>query len=390
MLKQAQQLGPWLSQIRRELHAHPELGYQEVQTSALVCRELDSIGLNSRRNVARTGVIAEITRGAGRCIALRADMDALPIQEATGLPFASQVPGVMHACGHDAHTAMLLGAARLLSETEFRGSVRLLFQPSEEDNVNDPDGWSGAQRMLREGALEGVSAAIGLHQVPMLPLGTISLREGAVLAAADRFEIVVHGRPSHAGVNPEAGIDAVVIAAELVGLLQTIVSRQVSPTAQAVVSIGTISGGSAYNIVADRVVLAGTTRALDDAVYRQNLARIRSICDNLAHMYETRIDFELQHSVPVTRNDADVTAAARRAAASIFPEAGILRVPPMLGGEDFAYIGAQVPACFALLGTQDPEGAPSSLHHPQMVLDERALPLGAAFLAASALELLGG
>lgn len=388
MLDKARALRPWLTQLRREIHAHPELGYHEEATAALVCNELDQLSIPFRRGIAKTGVVARIDKGAGPCIALRADMDALPIQEATGLPFASQTPGVMHACGHDAHTAMLLGAARLLDEADFSGSVRLLFQPSEEDNAGDAKGWSGARRMLAEGVLDGVTAAIGLHQVPMLPLGTISLREGAILAAADRFEIVVHGRAAHAGVNPEAGIDAVVIAAELVGLLQTIVSRRVSPNDQAVVSIGTISGGNAYNIIADRVTLAGTTRALNDDIYKTNIERIRQTCNHLAQLHQTRIEFNLQHRVPVTCNDPGVTAAARRAAARIFPEEGLLQVPPRLGGEDFAYFGTRVPACFALLGTQNPDGPPTSLHTPQMVLDERALPLGAAFLAETALELM--
>ncbi len=388
MLSRAEAIAPDIIATRRELHRFPELGYREEKTARLVSEQLDKLGIRFRTGVARTGVVAEIGNGDGKMVALRADMDALPITEATGLPFSSEIPGVMHACGHDAHTAMLLGAARLLRETAFRGTVRLLFQPSEEDNAGDPEGHSGARRMLLEGALEGVDCALGLHQAPMLPTGTISLREGTILAAADHFEIVIHGRAAHAGVNPEAGTDAVVIAAELIGHLQTIVSRRVGPNDQAVVSVGTINGGSSYNIIADRVSLTGTTRALDDRIYCDNIEQIRRICSSLAQMHDTRIDFDIRHAVPVTSNHPEVTASARRTAAKIFPAAGIIAVPPLLGGEDFAYIAAEIPSCFALLGTLKPGQPPFSLHHPKMVLDEAALPLGTAFLAQAALDLL--
>ncbi|HEX9776590.1 MAG TPA: M20 family metallopeptidase [Geopsychrobacteraceae bacterium] len=390
MLAKARNIAAEIVAIRRQLHRFPELGYQEEKTSELIRGHLDRLGIACRTGIARTGVVAELARGPGKTVALRADIDALPITEQTGLPFASEHPGLMHACGHDAHTAMLLGAARLLRDESFSGTIRLLFQPSEENNLGDPDGYSGAKRMLVEGALQGVDYALALHQLPMLPTGSISLREGPVLAAADRFEIVVHGRSAHAGVNPEQGVDAIVIAAELVGLLQTIVSRNVAAGDQAVVSIGSIAGGSSYNIVADKVVLSGTTRALDNQVYRNNLSRIRTICTHLAQMHETAIDFNLQHAVPVTVNSELVTAQVRTSAEKIFTRAGILSIPPMLGGEDFSYIAAEIPSCFALLGTQPPQGQPTSLHHPLMLIDEEALPLGSAFLAQAALDLLAG
>jgi N-acetylcysteine deacetylase len=388
MRSKAEAIAHDLIAIRRELHRQPELGYQEVKTAQLVCKQLAQLGINYQSGVAKTGVIAELRKGSGKTVALRADMDALPITEATGFPFSSENPGVMHACGHDAHIAMLLGAVRLLQNEDFQGTVRFLFQPSEEDNAGDPDGYSGAKRMLMEGALKGVDVALGLHQAPMLPTGIISLREGAVLAAADHFEIVVQGRSAHAGVNPEEGIDAIVIASELVGHLQTIVSRKVSPNDQAVISIGTIKGGSNYNIIADRATLGGTTRALNDQIYNNNIERIRTICRSLEQMHGAKIDFRLLHAVPVTMNHPEVTAAARISAAKIFPQKGILAIPPLLGGEDFAYIAAEIPACFAILGTQAPGDPPSSLHHPQMRLDEAALPLGSAFLAQAALDLL--
>lgn len=388
MLSKVSDIAEEIIRIRRDLHRHPELGYREQRTSKRIVEELEKLGIHCGDPVARTGVVAEIRRGDGPTVALRADMDALPIIEETGLPFASENLGLMHACGHDTHVAMLIGAAMLLARESFEGTVRLIFQPSEENNQGDPDGYSGAKRMLIENAYEGVDAALALHQAPMLPTGSISLSDGVVLAAADRIRIEIRGRSAHAGVNPESGIDAVVIAAELITLLQTVISRNTAPGDQAVVSIGTIEGGANYNVVADRVVLSGTTRALNDRVYHHTIARIRSICTALAQMHDARIDFQVEHAVPVTRNDSKINALARKSAASIFDPAGVICAAPMMGGEDFGFVAAQIPSCFAFLGTCPPGAEPTSLHHPLMHVDEDALPLGAAFLAQTALDLL--
>jgi len=388
MLKKAQAIAPRIVELRRELHRMPELGYQERRTAEIIQNELESLGIAFRGGVARTGVVAEMGRGEGPLVALRADMDALPILEQTGLPFASENPGLMHACGHDAHMAMLLGAARLLRDFDLPGRVRLVFQPSEENNLGDEQGYSGAKRMLEEGVFEDVEAALGLHQAPMLPTGSISLGTGAVLAAADRIRIEVLGKAAHAGVNPEQGVDALLIAGELVCLLQPLISRGVGPGEQAVISIGTIEGGSTYNVVADRVLLTGTTRALDDAVYQRNIRRIAGVCEHLGAMRGAEIRFAVEHAVPVTRNDQAITAVARESASRIFPKGGVLAVPPLMGGEDFAFVAARIPSCFGFLGTRPSGRPPGSLHHPGMILDEAALPLGAAFLARGALDLL--
>ncbi|WP_455366375.1 M20 metallopeptidase family protein [Kaarinaea lacus] len=388
MLDRAHTIKDFIVNTRREIHQHPELGYQETNTAKLVAHQLDELGVPYQTGFARTGVIAELRQGEGPCVLVRADMDALPIQEATGLDFQSKTEGVMHACGHDTHTAMLLGAVKLLKDQPFKGALRFLFQPAEENNYDDPDGFSGAQRMIVEGALEGVDAAIGLHQIPTMPTGEIAITDGSVMAAADFFEIIITGKSAHAGVSPEAGIDAVVIAAELVMSLQTIVSRHVGPKDTAVVSVSTIEGGNAANIVADRVRLTGTIRALNEDTHHKILQLIQTRCDAFATMHNTTIDFKIFYSVPVTVNDSEVSRVAREAARKLFGAQYVHDDVTIMGGEDFAYIAQQVPSCFALLGTRVDKGEAHPLHSPKMVINEDALPMGAAYLAQAALDLL--
>ncbi|WP_455221184.1 M20 metallopeptidase family protein [Kaarinaea lacus] len=388
MLDKAHTIKDFIVNIRREIHRHPELGYQEINTAKLITRELDAIGIPYQTGFAKTGVIAELKQGSGATVLVRADMDALPIQENTGLEFQSKNEGVMHACGHDTHTAMLLGAVRMLKKQSFNGTLRFLFQPAEENNYDDPDGFSGAQRMIVEGALQGVDAAIGLHQIPTMPTGEIAITSGAVMAAADFFEIVITGKSAHAGVSPEAGIDAVVIAAELIMSLQTIVSRHVGPKDTAVVSVSTIEGGNAANIVADRVRLTGTIRALNEHTHQKLLQLIRARCDAFADMHNTTIDFKLFYSVPVTVNDSEISRVARASAQKIFGAQYVQDDVTIMGGEDFAYIAQQVPSCFALLGTKIVEGEAHPLHSPKMLINEDALPMGAAYLAQAAMDLL--
>lgn len=388
MLDQAHAIKEFIINTRREIHRYPELGYQELKTAKLVAQQLDAMDVAYQTGFAKTGIIAELKQGNGPCVLVRADMDALPIQENTGLEFQSKTEGVMHACGHDTHTAMLLGAVRLLKDQTFNGTLRFLFQPAEENNYDDPDGFSGAQRMIAEGALEGVDAAIGLHQIPTMSTGEIAVTTGSVMAAADFFEIIITGKSAHAGVSPEAGIDAVVIAAELVMSLQTIVSRHVSPKDTAVVSVSTIEGGNAANIVADRVRLTGTIRALNEDTHQKILHLIQVRCDAYAAMHNTNIDFKIFYSVPVTVNDSEVSRVARASAQKIFGAQYVNDDVTIMGGEDFAYIAQQVPSCFALLGTKVTEGEAHPLHSPKMVINEDALPMGAAYLAQTALDLL--
>ena len=376
MLNKAQSIKDFILNARRDIHRQPELGYQEVGTAKYVASHLDAMDVSYKTGFAKTGIVAEITKGNGPIVLLRADMDALPIQEDTGLDFQSKTPGVMHACGHDTHTAMLLGAINILKDESFSGTLRFLFQPAEEGNYDDPDGFSGAQRMIVEGVIDDVDAAIGLHQIPTMESGTIAIITGSVMAAADFFEITITGKSAHAGVSPEAGIDAVVISAELIMSLQTIVSRHVSPK------------DTAANIVAEKVWLTGTIRALNEATREKVLDLIQIRCDSFAKMYNTTIDLKFYYSVPVTVNNAEVSQIARNSAGKIFGEKKVLHDVSIMGGEDFAYIAQKVPSCFALLGTRITDGDVHPLHSPKMVINEEALPMGAAYLAQTALDLL--
>lgn len=388
MLNKAQAIKSYIVDIRRTIHRHPELGYQEFNTAKLVAEQLNALGVSFQSGLAKTGVVAELARGPGPTILVRADMDALPIQEHSGVDFQSAIPGVMHACGHDTHTAMLLGAIKLLSNETFNGTLRFLFQPAEEGNYDDPNGFSGAQRMIAEGVLNGIDAAIGLHQMPTMPTGTIAITTGSVMAAADFFEITIIGKSTHAGVSPEAGIDAVVIAAELILSLQTIVSRQIKASDTAVVSVSTIEGGSAANVLADKVRLTGTIRALNEATHQKIIKLIKSRCDAFAELNNTNIDIHFYYSVPVTINAAKISQVATDSAASIFGAQNVVADVSIMGGEDFGYIAQKVPSCFALLGTQIITGEVHPLHSPKMIINEDALPLGTAYLAQTALDLL--
>ncbi len=388
MLEKAQSIKDYIIKARRDIHQHPELGYQEVATSNYVADRLEELGVTYKTGVARTGIIAEIKKGEGPTVLLRADMDALPIQENTGLAFASKIPGVMHACGHDTHTAMLLGAINLLRDASFNGTLRFLFQPAEEGNYDDPDGFSGAQRVILEGALDDVDAAIGLHQIPTMATGTIAITPGSVLAAADFFKIVVNGRSTHAGVSPEKGIDAVVIASELILSMQTIVSRKVNPKDTAVVSVCTIEGGSAANIIAEKVCLTGTIRSLKESTRATIVALMQARCDAFAAMHNTSIDLHFYYSVPVTVNDETISRITTGVANKLIGPENVLNDVTIMGGEDFAYIAQRVPSCFALLGTRVAEGEAHPLHSPKMLINEQALPLGSAYLAQAALELV--
>lgn len=384
------QLTDRLIDIRRQIHAQPELGYEEEHTSGLVRQELDLLGIDYVSNIAGTGVIASLTRGNGPCVAIRADMDALPMQEETGLPFASKVSGKMHACGHDLHTTMLIGAAALLKQTDFQGTIKLLFQPSEEGPSTDPEKKSGARRFVEAGHLDDVQAALGLHVDPSLPVGQISYAIGAALACTGFFTIEVKGRAAHAGASPQLGIDAVVIASQLVQAAQTIVSRHTPPMETAVLSFTRINGGVAPNVIADRVVLEGTIRALNLDVYEEVIGRLRKLGEGLGLIHQTDIIFDLYFSIPSVLNNGEVHGKLQRSLHSVFGQQNALEKVPLLAGEDFCYYSRKVPSMFYLLGAQDPTSPGYYLHHPKVIFNEQCLPLGASFLARGAVELLEG
>lgn len=373
---------------RRSLHEIPELGFEEFKTSEFIKNTLTNMGLDFYTQVAKTGVCLSLTKGSGPVVLLRADMDGLPIEEQTELSFASKHPGRMHACGHDAHVAMLLGATQILKDEFFQGTVKIFFQPSEEGTYGDKDGLSGAGRAIKDGILKDVDSAIAVHQVPNIPCGYIAVDEGPVMAAADLFEIEVIGKAAHAGASPESGIDAIIIASELVNSLQNIVSRQTRAQDTLVISISTFNSGHAPNIVADRAILTGTIRALNEQVHDNAIRLIDQKCNSLASMYDTEIKFKLTHCLPVTRNSKKVTDIVSSSAEKIFGSDNVLRNVVTMGGEDFGIMSQSVPSCFALLGTKPSTEPVYSLHNNKMTINESALYLGTAYLAQSALDLL--
>jgi len=383
ILKKAEALAPRLGQIRRTIHRHPEFGFEEFETSKLVCSVLDGLGVPYRSGVAHTGVIAEIGQGKP-VIALRADMDALPITERTGLPFASEVPGMMHACGHDAHTAALLGAAMLLKDTALPdGTVRLLFQPAEE--TADDDGKSGADRMVEAGAMNTVDAVVALHNIVDQPPGTILVSPGPILAATDMFEIVIHGRASH-GAYPHRGVDAIVLAAQVINAIQSIVARRIDPMEAGVVTVGTVCGGRKANIIADRVELTGTLRSFDAGVHQKILKGLQEAC-GLAKWQGGDYELTLRKGHPATVNDPEMTELVRRVALGLGFQVGEEKPSPV--SEDFSLFSSLAPGVYFLVGAALDDGRPMRhAHNAQFDLDERFLSIGAAMYAETARQYL--
>ncbi|ABG03158.1 Peptidase M20D, amidohydrolase [Rubrobacter xylanophilus DSM 9941] len=367
--------------LRREIHREPELGFDTARTAAKVVASLEGLPLEVREGVAENGVVADL-RGAtdGPVVGLRADMDALPIREETGLPFASEVEGRMHACGHDGHTSMLVGAAHLLSGMRERveGTVRFLFQPAEE-------GGGGGRVMVEEGALEGVEAVFALHLWPGLPFGVASTAGGPTMAAADAFELTVRGRGGH-GAMPHLTADAVVAASHIVAALQTLVSRETDPTEPAVLTVGQLEAGSAFNIIPETARLTGTVRTVDEKLRRVMPRRIEELAKGVARAMRADASLEYAFSYPVTRNDPREAGFALEVAAGLFGEEGAVEASrPSMAAEDFAFMLEAVPGAYIWLGVGDVPG----LHTPRFSFDERVLPRGAALLAALALARLG-
>ncbi|MEN5117714.1 M20 family metallopeptidase [Luteimonas sp. TWI662] len=391
---------------RRDIHQHPELGNRETRTAAKVAEHLRSLGLDPKTGIAHTGVTAVLKGGRpGPRIALRADMDALPVTERTGLPFAStataeyrgQTTGVMHACGHDAHTAILMGVAQALvaMRDELPGEVLFVFQPAEEGPPEGEDG--GASMMLAEGLFRDFrpDAVFGLHVFSTLQAGQIGVRGGPLMAASDRFSIDVIGRQTH-GSRPWGGIDPIVAAADLIGTAQTIVSRRTNiSTLPAVVSFGAIDGGIRYNIIPDKVELVGTIRTFDEDVRKAIFADLQNVATHVAAAHgatvQTRIPAE--DGNPVTANDPALTARLLPSLQAVAGADNVVDPSLTMGAEDFSYYAREVPGLFFFVGAtpkgQDPMRAPSN-HSPEFDLDESALDLGLRALLQVSLDYLHG
>ncbi len=379
-----------MTEWRRDLHRHPELALQETRTSAVVQQRLRSFGVDEvHAGLAGTGVVGVIRGahpardGAAPAIGLRADMDALPIHEETGAEWASQTPGVMHACGHDGHTTMLLGAARYLAETRnFAGTVYVIFQPAEENH-------GGGQMMVQQGLFEQfpMRQVYGLHNWPAVPAGVFQWRDGPIMAAVANIEITVTGRGAH-GAQPHTGIDPVVVSAAIVQALQSIVARNVEPAQSGVVTIGSIQGGHIYNVIPETVRMLGTARWFDPAVGDILESRLRRLATSIAEGFGAQADVLFDRTYPATVNDPDAMALARRAAEAVQGAAGVEHMErPTMGGEDFSFMLNAKQGAYIMLGAGRGAGD-AMVHHPKYDFNDAILPVGASYWATLAEQLL--
>jgi amidohydrolase len=384
ILAAAQDLLPWMIEIRRDLHQHPELGLEEHRTNAKVRSLLDEMGIEYVDGLGGTGVLGLIRGdGEGRVVALRADMDALPIQDDKEVVYASKIPGKMHACGHDVHTTVLLGAARLLvkEKASLPGTIKLLFQPAEETV-------GGAKLLIEAGALENprVDAIFGLHVDPTLETGTVGLHFGQRNASSDNLEIIVHGKAAH-GAYPYEGVDAIVSAAQVISSLQTIVSRNVDAQEAAVVSLGTIKGGTQANIVADRVELVGTVRCASQATRQMVLQRIKEMAEAVALGLGARAEVRIEPSYDPVVNDDSMLEIVRESAESLLGDDNVvIFTKPNMGVEDFGYYLSEVPGAFYSLGVRnEADGIVHSVHHGLFDVDESSMAIGVTLQVLNAL-----
>jgi amidohydrolase len=363
--------------LRRDFHMYPELGFEERRTSEKVRKYLENLGIKTRK-MAKTGVVGYLDNGGDKTIAIRADMDALPIQEENDVPYASKIPGKMHACGHDAHTAMLLVSAKILSQMKFDGNIRFIFQPAEE-------GFNGARKMIEEGALEDVDYIFGLHVWANLPTGVMAITPGPVLANVDSFKISIRGVGGH-GASPHQTKDPIVATAQIISSLQSIVARNVDPMKMAVVTVGKIVGGTAFNIIPEEVRMEGTVRTYDDDIHTMVERRLKEITKNIARAYGCKARITYRHMNYATVNDETLTKIGKKIASEFMEVVDDLRD---MGGEDFSEYARRVPGLFAFLGVRNEEKGIIHPHHsPRFDIDDDALIYGVAFEVKMALKLL--
>ena len=378
-LAEAKAIAPYLEEVYTHLHRHPELGRQEYETQAFILKELEKMGIEAQK-IADTGVLGIIRGGKpGKTVAFRADMDALPIEETADVPYKSQNPGVMHACGHDSHVTILLGLAKIMStkKDELSGNIKLFFQPDEE-------GRGGAKRMIEEGCMENphVDGVFYSHCSPGRPTGAISSRFGSVNAASNTFTVTFRGKGSH-GASPHTGTDVIVAASNAVMALQTISSRRVSPTDSIVVTVGSFQAGTAPNILPETATIKGIIRTLNPKTREQAKNDFRQIINGVAATMNVEVDIDLREGYCASVNDDDMTRLTRAAAAKVLGEENVHTIPePSLGTEDFGYFLQKAPGCYYMYGVTKPGTTNQPLHNPGFKPDLDALPYGAAVVSA--------
>ncbi|HFK1448880.1 TPA: M20 peptidase aminoacylase family protein [Bacillus pacificus] len=370
MAANLEQLTEALISIRRNLHEHPELSYEEFETTKAIKNWLEEKNITIINSSLETGVIAEISgTHSGPIIAIRADIDALPIQEETNLPYASKIHGKMHACGHDFHTAAIIGAAYLLKEkeTSLSGTVRFIFQPAEESS-------DGACKVIEAGHLHGVQAIFGMHNKPDLPVGTIGIKDGPLMAGVDRFEIEIHGVGTHAAV-PDAGVDPIVASSQIVMALQTIVSRNISSSHNAVVSVTNIHSGNTWNVIPEKATLEGTVRTFQNETREKMPALMKRIIQGVSDALGVKTEFRFFAGPPAVHNDTSLTNLSTQVAENM--NLNIISPTPSMAGEDFSFYQQEIPGSFVFMGTSGTH----EWHHPAFTVDERALPISAEYFA---------
>jgi len=374
-----------MREIRRALHRVPELAYREQRTAGLIVSELSRLGISFRQGVGGTGIIAELgNRNAagkhdGPAVALRADMDAIPLEEETGLPFASENPGAMHACGHDGHMAMLIGAAELLRQADLPGRVVLIFQPAEESG-------NGAEKIIADGVLDGVGMIFAGHIDIHYPVGTFTVDPGLICSFTDPFTITIRGRGGHAAWPHEA-VDSIVVASNLIMNMQTLVSREIDPVHPAVVTVGRVCAGTVHNVIAERAVIDGTVRSAHPETRQRILNGLKRIIQGVSSMSGAEVSLQMLEGLPAVINDPGATEIARLAAADVTGSGNVVsQGRPSLGGEDFAFYLEKVPGCLVRFGARKTEEGFGLAHSSRFDFDEGVLPLGAAWLARAAVR----
>ena len=379
-----EELYPRLIEIRRELHRYPEISNKEFETTKRIKNWLQEFGIENIPLSIETGAAAEVKgKKNGKTVAIRADIDALPIQEEADVPFRSMIDGVSHMCGHDVHTTIALGAGMVLQQLQdyMPGNVRILFQPAEEFE-------GGAESMIEEGLLTGVTSIIGLHNYPDLPIGTIGIKEGFLMGSVDDFTITITGKGGHAAL-PEKTIDPIVIGSAVVSQLQTIVSRAISAKESAVVTIGSFQAGSTNNVIPDKAILKGTVRTSNEEVRNKIYELFQQVVTNTVTAHGGEVEIDYKFLLPAVYNDARIARIVRLAAETVVGSENTVQAEPTLGGEDFSFYQKEIPGCYVWLGSGNVEkGIKHGWHHPKFMVDEDAIKIGVKWMVQSAFSLL--